>query len=207
MATREEEGVTILHNGDFISLYAEGMLFCFVCVIPQGSACPALYFRKTSRLAILRFSLKGNRRPTISKAASFRYTTNVIRIDLLVPPSRSHVQVFIASDDAQIGDVIHYGDKIVLLHRASQKFLVKSKIGIGDGFRGSLDSILPMPTYVRSAVTSEDAEESQTSSHNAKYEALVPFAHFQGQHCHELCYFHPDAAVLFQYDRESHPLR
>ena len=74
-----------------------------------------------------------------------------------------------ASEESQPGDVISYGDKVVILHRASQKFVVKSKVGLGDGFRAALDSITPMPSYVRSKLSSDTADDENLEQKNTKY--------------------------------------
>ncbi len=69
-------------------------------------------------------------------------------------------QVFVANEDAQPGDTISYGEKIVLLHRAAQKFIVKSKIGLGDGFRAHLETVSPLPGYIKAKLEGTEEEEN-----------------------------------------------
>jgi len=65
-------------------------------------------------------------------------------------------QIFVANEEVQPGESISYGDKVVLLHRASQKFVTKSKLAIEVGFQAALESIRPMPPYVRGADVGEE---------------------------------------------------
>ncbi len=69
-------------------------------------------------------------------------------------------QIFVANEEVQTGEKISYGDKVVLIHRASQKFVAKSKSAVEAGFNACLEAVRPMPRFVRGAhyLNEEEAE-------------------------------------------------
>ncbi len=63
-----------------------------------------------------------------------------------------------ANEESQPGETVNYGDRVVLLHRASQKFVTKSKTAVEAGFNAYLETITPFPPYVK-GVALDDADD------------------------------------------------
>eukprot|EP00048_Salpingoeca_helianthica_P010361 m.148947 g.148947 ORF g.148947 m.148947 type:complete len:2177 (+) comp15063_c6_seq1:1159-7689(+) len=73
-------------------------------------------------------------------------------------------QIFVAHEDTQPGEAITFGHRVVLMHRASQKFLTKSKISSENGFQAQLETITPLPAYVRTAAAVELVDDDDTGN-------------------------------------------
>lgn len=72
-----------------------------------------------------------------------------------------NAKVFVASEETQTSETVLYGQRVVLLHRASQKFVTKSKISTEAGFRVQLETLSHVPSYVRATFVQDEVEADE----------------------------------------------